>query len=114
MKIAVTAKKTENTYSVDGRFGRAEAYAILDGSGEEELQVIPNEEARAQAHGAGPKAAQAVFDTGAAVLITGGRPGGNAAAVLKKGDIEVFLCEPGLSVLEAVHSYKNGELEKLL
>lgn len=112
MKIAFTCKGTNWDSQMDSRFGRTEYFLIYDDQ-KDELVPVDNSEIAKEAHGAGPKAAKTIFDNGATVLITGNGPGGNAATILEKTGISVFVGVGGSTVKEAYKKYKNGELDKL-
>ena len=81
MKIAFTSKGTNWDSMIDPRFGRTEFILIYDEE-KDELTHFDNREIENEAHGAGPKTAQKLFELHPDVLITGNGPGGNAAAVL--------------------------------
>lgn len=111
MKIAFTAKGTEWDSKMDPRFGRTEYILVYDDE-KDELISFDNREIENEAHGAGPKTSQKLFEMGAQVLITGNGPGGNAATVLEKANVEIFIGVGDLNVREAYESYKNKELKK--
>jgi len=111
MKIAFTTKGTEWNSQMDSRFGRTEFILIYD----EENDKFNNFDNRAiadAAHGAGPKTAQKLFDLEPDVLITGNGPGGNAAEVLKRVDIKIYIGAGENTVKEAYDRYKKGELKE--
>ena len=64
------------------------------------------------AHGAGPQTAQKLFDFHPDVLITGNGPGGNAATVLEKSGVKIFIGAGEMTVKQAYDAYKNDELKK--
>ncbi len=70
MKIAFTTKGTNWDSLMDSRFGRA-AYILIYDEDEDKLSHFDNSEAVNQAHGAGPKTSQKLFDLNPDVLITG-------------------------------------------
>ena len=111
MKIAFTTKGTEWDSAMDPRFGRTEYFLIYD-EGKEELIHIDNRDSANDAHGAGPKTAQKLFKFNPNVLITGNGPGGNAAAVLERSGIKIFIGAGEMTVKEAYGSYKNNALKK--
>ncbi|MCD6380589.1 NifB/NifX family molybdenum-iron cluster-binding protein [bacterium] len=110
MKIALTAKGTEWNSPIDARFGRTEYFVIYDEE-KDELNAVDNTSVINEAHGAGPRTSQKLFEEEANVLITGNGPGGNAAAVLKEAGIEVYVGAGGMSVKEAYDAYKKGDLK---
>ena len=111
MKVALTAKGTEWDSQIDARFGRTEYFVIYDEE-KDEVTTIDNTSVINEAHGAGPKTAQRLFEENANILITGNGPGGNAAAVLGEAKMEIYVGAGGMTVKEAYDAYKKGELEK--
>ena len=109
MKIAFTTKGTEWGSAMDPRFGRTEYFLIYDEE-KDELTHIDNLDSANDAHGAGPKTAQRLFEYSPDVLITGNGPGGNAATVLEKTGVKIFVGAGELTVKEAYEAYKNGIL----
>jgi len=112
MKIAFTTKGIEWDSKMDPRFGRTEYILIYD----EESNSFSNYDNREIAnvgHGAGPKTAQKIFEYNPDILITGNGPGGNAADVLAKEEIEIYIGAGGMTVKEAYDAYKKSELKKI-
>lgn len=111
MKIAITAKGGSWESLVDARFGRAD-YLVFITEGSEELEVIDNRNIQDVAHGAGPKTAQLIHDKAPAVLITGNGPGGNADAILKRINIEIYVGAADMTIREAYQAFKDNKLKK--
>ena len=111
MKIAFTTKGTEWDSEMDPRFGRTEFILVYDDE-KDELTSFDNREIENEAHGAGPKTSQQLFELGAQVLITGNGPGGNAATVLQKAGVKSFIGAGEMKVKEAYQAYKNNELKE--
>ena len=111
MKIAFTTKGTDWDSKMDPRFGRTEYFIIYDEESKE-LTTINNKDSENDAHGAGPKTAQRLFEFKAKVLITGNGPGGNAATVLQKAGIDCYVGAGEMTVKEAFDAYKKGNLDK--
>lgn len=111
-KIAFTTKGDNWDAMMDPRFGRTEYFLVYEES-TEEVSVYDNRDIQGEAHGAGPKTASRLFEMGAAVLITGNGPGGNAGTVLEKAGVEVYIGAGNMSVKDAYEAYKNGKLEKI-
>ena len=111
MKIAFTTKGTEWDSMMDPRFGRTEFFLVYD---EEKNQFVhfDNRTIEDEAHGAGPKTAQKLFELQADVLITGNGPGGNAVKVMEKSDVKIYVGAGQLTVKEAFDAYKNNELNE--
>ncbi len=109
MKIAFTAKGTEWDSKMDPRFGRTE-YLLIHDTDKNELDYFDNKAVENVAHGAGPQTAQRLFEFNPDVLITGNGPGGNAAAVLGKAKIKIFIGAGEMTVREAYQAYRNGQL----
>jgi len=113
MKIAITSKGTDWDSPVDPRFGRTEYILVYD-TDTEELTGYDNRDIEDEAHGAGPKTAQILFDMKVNVLLTGNGPGGNAASVLEKAGIEVYAGAGEMTVKEAFDALNNKQLKKVL
>ena len=111
MKIAFTTKGTEWESAMDPRFGRTEFFLVYD-QDTDELTNFDNRSISNEAHGAGPKTAQTLFDLKADVLITGNGPGGNAGVVLEKAGIKIYIGAGEMTVKEAFTAYKNNELNE--
>jgi len=109
MKIAFTTKGKDWDALMDPRFGRTEYFLVYDDE-TEEIRVVDNSDSTQEAHGAGPKTAQKLFDLQAKILITGNGPGGNAGTVLEKAGIEIYVGAGEMTVKEALNAYKNNEL----
>ncbi len=110
MKIAFTAKGSDWDAPMDARFGRAEYLLVYD----EEAQSFTHFDNRAikdAAHGAGPQTAQHLFEMHPDVLITGNGPGGNAASVLAKAGIRIYIGAGEMTVKQAYDAYKKGTLD---
>jgi predicted Fe-Mo cluster-binding NifX family protein len=112
MRIAFTAKGNSWDSMMDPRFGRTEFLLVYDEQ-KEELTEFDNRSIENEAHGAGPKTAQKLFELGAEVLITGNGPGGNAASVLERAGVKIYIGAGQLTVKEAFDAYKNKELNEL-
>lgn len=112
MKIAFTAKGSDWKAGIDPRFGRTDYIVVYDDTSKE-LTSVDNREVEEIAHGAGPQTAQKLFDLGPDVLITGNGPGGNAATVLQKAQLEIFIGAGGMTIEEAYDAYRKGTLTAL-
>ena len=110
MKIAFTTKGTDWDSQMDPRFGRTEFILVYDEE-KETFESFDNRDIENEAHGAGPKTSQKLFELGAQVLITGNGPGGNAATVLEKAGVKSFIGAGEMSVKQAYEAYKNNELK---
>lgn len=111
MKIAFTSKGTSFDDMMDPRFGRTEFFLIYD----EETKALSHFDNRAiegEAHGAGPKTAQEIFKLNPDILITGNGPGGNAATVLEKAELKIYIGAGSMTVKEAYEAYKAGTLKE--
>lgn len=111
MKIAFTAKGTDWDSQIDPRFGRTE-YILVYNEENDQFESFDNREIENEAHGAGPKTSQKLFELGANILITGNGPGGNAAAVLEKAGVETFIGAGNMTVKQAFEAYQNNQLKK--
>ena len=111
MKIAFTAKGTTWDSMMDPRFGRTEFFLVYDDE-IDELTQFDNRDVEGVAHGAGPQTAQKLFELNPGLLITGNGPGGNAATVLGRAGIKIYIGAGEMTVKEAYEAYKNGELKE--
>jgi len=111
MKIAFTTKGIYWDSIMDSRFGRTEYILVYDDE-KNELTIFDNRAISNEAHGAGPRTAQKLFELNPDILITGNGPGGNAATVINQADIRVFIGAGEMTVKDAYEKYKNDELEK--
>ncbi|MBN1251625.1 MAG: NifB/NifX family molybdenum-iron cluster-binding protein [Bacteroidales bacterium] len=111
MKIAFTTKGTEWESLMDARFGRTEFFLLYDEENDSFIH-FDNRDVENDAHGAGPKTAQKLFELQAQVLITGNGPGGNAATVLEKAGIKIYTGAGEMTVKDAYNALKNNELKE--
>ncbi|NQU87595.1 MAG: dinitrogenase iron-molybdenum cofactor biosynthesis protein [Mariniphaga sp.] len=111
MKIAFTTKGTKWNSRMDPRFGRTKFFLIYDVE-KHEFNHFDNRSIDNEAHGAGPKTAQKLFELEANVLITGNGPGGNAATVLEKSGIKIYIGAGEMTVKEAFEAYQNRKLKE--
>lgn len=89
MKIAFTSKGKDWDSEVEPRFGRADYILVYD-TETEARECIDNTSIRDVEHGAGPKTAKLILDLDPDVLVTGNGPGGNAARVIEKANVEIL------------------------
>ena len=111
MKIAFTTKGTEWDSQMDPRFGRTEFFLLYDEENDS-FAHFDNRSVENDAHGAGSKTAQKLFDLKAEVLITGNGPGGNASTVLEKAGVQTYTGAGEMTVKEAYEAFKNNSLKK--
>lgn len=111
MKIAFTSTGDGWDAKVDPRFGRTDYFLIYDDA-TEAFTLVDNTEIRSVEHGAGPKSAEKIFELAPDVLITGNGPGGNAASILTKTKMKIYVGAGGMSIREAYNAFKNNELQK--
>lgn len=109
MKIAFTSKGTEWDSMMDPLFGRTEFILLYDDD-KDELTHYDNRAIENTVHGAGPQTAQKLFELDPDILITGNGPGGNAAAVLKRSRVKIYVGAGEMTVREALEEYKKGNL----
>ena len=109
MKIAFTTKGKDWDSMMDPRFGRTEYFFVYDDE-TDEIITEDNSDSTQEAHGAGPKTAQKLFDLQAKVLITGNGPGGNAGVVLEKAGIKIYTGAGEMTVKEAFDAFKADKL----
>lgn len=94
---------------MEARFGRAPYFIIRDIL-KKQWEVIDNQEAAQLAQGAGPKAAQKLFDAKVEVLVTGIGPGNQARQILETSGVKTYLCPDGFSLPQALEAFEKGEL----
>jgi predicted Fe-Mo cluster-binding NifX family protein len=111
MKIAFTAKGEGWEAEMDPRFGRT-AYFLIYDENNDKLETADNSKVADMAHGAGPQAAQLLFEYKPDVLITGNGPGGNAERVLRQTGLEIYIGATSGTVKQAYDKFKNNELNK--
>lgn len=111
MKIAFTSKGKDLQSEVDARFGRCPFFVIYD-CDSKEIEVVDNQSSSDEAHGAGPKTAQKLAEYKCDVLITGNGPGGNAAVLLEKMNIQIYIGAADMKIENAMEAYRAGDLKK--
>jgi len=111
MRIAFTSKGTNWDSMMDPRFGRTEFLLIYDEE-KNELTHFDNRAIENEAHGAGPKTAQKLFELKANVLVTGNGPGGNAGKILDNTKIKIYTGAGNLTVKEAFDAFKKDSLDQ--
>ncbi len=109
MKIAFTTTGKEISSKIDARFGRTDYIQILD-KDMQVLEIIDNTDIAQEAHGAGPKTAQKLFELQVDIIITGNGPGGNALSVIQRGNTKIYIGAADLSVEEAFSAFKENKL----
>ena len=112
MRIAFTTKGVQWSDPMDPRFGRTDYILIYD-ENSDQLSHVDNRQIADQAHGAGPQTAQKLFDLQPDILITGNGPGGNAANVLEKAGLKIYIGAGEMNVSEAYQAYQKGQLKEL-
>ena len=110
MNIVFTSLGPDMDSKMDPRFGRSE-FLLIYNSEDKSHVSFDNRAIAAEAHGAGPKTAQKIFDFGTNVLITGNGPGGNALSVLEKAGVEIYVGAGDMTVSEALEAYSNKQLK---
>lgn len=95
---------------MDPRFGRAGHFLIYDEE-KDELNHFDNHEATQDAHGAGPKTAQKLYEYRPDVLVTGNGPGNNAATILKKTGMKIYIGAGEMTVRQAYEAYQKKKLK---
>lgn len=111
MKIAFTSSGEGWDARIDPRFGRTDFILIYDEE-TEELTCTDNRDIQQVEHGAGPKTAQLIYELRPGILITGNGPGGNAAGILNKMNIKIYVGAGGMSIREAYQAYQTNQLKE--
>jgi predicted Fe-Mo cluster-binding NifX family protein len=94
---------------VDPRFGRCEAFALID-TETGAIRFLDNA-AKAASGGAGIAAAQQLLDAGVNAVCTGNL-GPNAFRVLSEGEIKAYRVGE-MPLMDAVNQLKEGKLEEI-
>lgn len=110
MKIAITTSGFDMDAPVEGRFGRARGFLLVD-TETGATQCLDNREAGAAGQGAGIQAARLVAMHGVQVVLTG-HCGPNAFRALQAAGIRVYTGVARGSVREAVEQFKAGALRE--
>jgi len=111
MKIAFTSKGTEWESIIDPRFGRTDYLLIYD-EDKGKMDSYDNRGIAGVVHGAGPQTAQKLFDLHPDVLITGNGTGGNAATVLERSGVKIYIGAGDMTVMQALDAFKHNELKE--
>ena len=111
MKIAFTAKGINWDSMMDPRFGRTEFILMYDNE-KDEFTTFDNRSIESEAHGAGTKTSQKLYELKPDVLITGNGPGGNASTILSKTGIKIFIGAGQMTVKEAYDAYEKNSLKQ--
>ena len=109
MKIAITALGKTSEDSIDERFGRA-FWILLYDEENDTWEAYDNSDARNAMQGAGIRAAQAVADRGAEVVITGAT-GPKAFQALTAAGIKIYHGAKKSTAREALEAMRRGEFE---
>ena len=109
MKLAIPVDENRMETTVCVSFGRTPYFMIYE-TETNTAEFLENPAAQAEG-GAGLKAAQAVVDSGAEVLLTV-RCGENAAEVLKAAEIRIYKTE-GAPVQGNLDAFRKGALQEL-
>ena len=96
--------------SMDDRFGRAEAFLVVDEKTGEALETIDNTSVNAS-HGAGTGAAT-VLSSAKVDAIISGHFGPQAFDALQALGIEAWLAPSGITAGEAWTMFHNGDLKR--
>lgn len=108
MKVAITSQGKDLESQVDPRFGRAQAFIVVE-TDSGDLEVVDNEQNLNAPQGAGIQAGKTVAESGAEVVITG-HCGPNAFRTLSAAGIKVVVGARG-TVGEVLEKFKSGELK---
>jgi len=111
MKIAFTSKGKDLNSAIDARFGRCPFIIILN-TDDNSFEIIDNQSSADEAHGAGPKTVQKLADYDCKTLITGNGPGGNAATLIQKLEIETYIGAADMLITDALKEFQNNNLKK--
>lgn len=96
---------------LDGRFGRAERFLIVDRETSKVVEVVENTAAN-EAHGAGTAAA-ALMRTHEVAAVISGRFGPKAHQALSAMGIEAWVASSSVTARRALEQLTAGELERM-
>jgi len=97
--------------SMDDRFGRAEAFLVVERETGEAIETIDNASVDAS-HGAGPAAANMLRSAEVDAVISG-RFGPKAFDALRALGIETWIAPPTITAGEALRMLADGGLEQM-
>lgn len=109
MKIAITTRGTTLADELDGRFGRAARFLLVD-TESDTVSVIDNTQNLNAAQGAGIQAARTVWEAGAEALLTG-HCGPKAFRALDAAGVAVYTGASG-TAQEALEAFQSGSLAR--
>ena len=109
--ISVTRQGEGMDALMDGRFGRAEAFLVVEREGGEVVETIDNASVGAS-HGAGTAAANTMKLAGVEAVISG-RFGPKAFDVLRALGIETWVAPSGITAGEALRMLDDAGLERM-
>jgi len=111
MRVAISSTGRDQSSLVDGRFGRAPLFVLVDTDTGSLLKVLDNSANVNAPSGAGISSAQQVCDAGADAVLTGSI-GPKAFQVLAAAGVKVHTGATG-SIASAVEDFKAGRLEHI-
>jgi predicted Fe-Mo cluster-binding NifX family protein len=111
-RVAISIVRHDKGLSdpMDDRFGRAEAFLVVDRATGKAVETIDNASVNAS-HGAGTGAANLLKSAAVGAVISG-RFGPKAFDALQALGIKAWLAPPGVTVGEAVRLLEDGALEQ--
>ncbi|RLB61982.1 MAG: dinitrogenase iron-molybdenum cofactor biosynthesis protein [Deltaproteobacteria bacterium] len=109
--ITVAAGQGDLSAPMDGRFGRAEQFLIVDSETGEVLRALENP-AINDAHGAGTGAAALMKKEGIEAVVSG-RFGPKAFEALTGLEIVTWIAPSGLTAAQALALFQQGQLERM-
>ena len=109
MKIGISSTNSNATAVVDPRFGRCEAFAIID-TETNAIRFLDNA-AKTASGGAGIAAAQQLLDEGVEAVCTGNL-GPNAYRVLSEAGIKAYRVSE-MPLMDVAKLLKDGKLDEI-
>ena len=109
--ISIVPNRKDSSDLMDNRFGRAEAFLVMDGVTGEVVETIDNASAGVS-HGAGTGAANLLKSAGVGAVVSG-RFGPKAHDALKALGIEAWVAPPTITAREALRLFEDGALEQM-
>lgn len=109
--ISIVPNRRDLSDLMDNRFGRAEAFLVMDGITGEVVETIDNTSAGVS-HGAGTGAANLLKSAGVGAVVSG-RFGPRAFDALQALGIQAWIAPPTITAQEALRLFEGGNLEQM-
>lgn len=112
MRIAISTGGRDLDQFVDDRFGRCPYFMFCDSEDPQSTAEYKDNPALSGTGGAGIAAAEYMVKEKVEALITGSL-GPNALRVIEAGNIPAYTAGEGMTLIEAIMAWKEGQLVKI-